>query len=173
MLFAFLHVLKGSKICIAEETLILSFSNISVSELVSDTRTGVCFILTPMKFGLKLWALSVHHSDLLLIIQCLGISPILHTSVFQKYSLPPEEKRSCIKTKTCKVPICFSPVFYFIKEKLHTIGMPLDVTVHSFSCLAHCWQLDGSFNSGTNSVSCSVLTLHIYNQSKLKLNTLV
>lgn len=32
--------------CIAQEMLVLSFSNISVSELVPDTCTGVCFILT-------------------------------------------------------------------------------------------------------------------------------
>lgn len=43
-----------SKIYIAHETVILAFCNISVSELVPGTCTGVCFILTPMKFGLKL-----------------------------------------------------------------------------------------------------------------------
>lgn len=48
-------------------------------------------------------------------------------------------------------------VFYFVKEKLHAIGMQLDVTVHSLSCLAHGLQLDGSFNSCTNSLSGSLL----------------
>lgn len=68
------------------------------------------------------------------------------------------EKRVVSNVKLAKSQLVFPLVVsYFVKEKLHTIRMPLDPTVHSLSCLAHSLQLDGSFNSCTNSVSGSVL----------------